>query len=238
MGEMGENCPLRFKFSDHLYRCVNVEMSEMGRVAEGINYQEIQAAEQCPGRFRNGAAVSKIGRGIDTVACCITAAVDQGDWRDCFAEQLKGVADDVRFQQRGITVVLHALEDIGKVAGYNFECSFCAVARDDTLVDKMEAAQIVDAVNVVGMGMGKQHGIDVGVSFPGWPGFLRSVEVSTRIYLPAVSIRMEARVLLSRVSRRCKHGRCSRPSARRSKCRCREWLSSWGVPRGRIRQTK
>jgi hypothetical protein len=76
------------------------------------------------------------------------------------------VVDFVRLQQRSVTIKFHPFENIRKIMSNQIKGLFAGVTGNNFFMNEMKAAQIVDAVDMVGMGMGKEHGIDAGNFVP------------------------------------------------------------------------
>lgn len=80
-------------------------------------------------------------------------------------EQLEGAVHIVVLEDRCVAGAFVLPENIGKAGLEGLEGSRGGEAGDDLPVDEVKSAQIVDAVDMVGVGMGEQDRVDVGYPF-------------------------------------------------------------------------
>ena len=70
------------------------------------------------------------------------------------------------FQKLRIARFLIPGEDIGELPGKHIHCPLFGKTGDDPLVDEVKPPQVVYAVDMVGMGVGKENAVDMGNFLP------------------------------------------------------------------------
>jgi hypothetical protein len=86
--------------------------------------------------------------------------MQQWYWNDSLPEQLKGSANLVCSQERWVTGTVMFVKNITETTLQCFKRCRCGKAGDNLFVEKMKPAQVINAVDVVSVGVGKKNGIN------------------------------------------------------------------------------
>src|SRR5579871_1124083 len=163
--EVGEQSLLRLQFGDHIERLVESEVSGVRIVAHGVQNQQVQIVELGHRVGRDEIDVGNIG-GAATGSGIMEAkglhrelAVHNGERSHSQPAQLKLRLQLMQRDARLAAASLCLDEDITIDAANIVEVLRRAIDRDFAVGQVVEAAQVVHAQNMVGMGMGNQHGV-------------------------------------------------------------------------------
>jgi len=117
------------------------------------------------------------------------------------SEQFKGTVNADRLQERWMRILHTTFKYVAKSAQQLFQYRRAGVSGHYGTMAKMKTAQIVDTVDMVGMGMGKQHGIDLGYSLT--QHLLPQIGASVNQDIPAARLDQQRgpRTLITRVCR-------------------------------------
>lgn len=136
------------------------------RVTQSVNNQNVQALQEGEGGGGKTAAVGEIGKIADTKTGGRMTAMHERYRDDFQSEQVEGTFDGVRFEQLVVTVGRVTGKDVRELFINLGECALRCEAGDNGFVQEVKAAEIVDAMDMIRMGMGKENGIDFRDTFP------------------------------------------------------------------------
>ncbi len=130
-------------------------------ITQRVQEQHIQAAEQGQGFFRDVAVVSQVGRFAETETVAGPASVKHGHGLEAQSGDLdrravEGVGPDARPRGLGLA----SMKDVGENAPDDSQRFLGGIDRDRLGLQKVERAQIVEAQDVVGVAVSKQHRVD------------------------------------------------------------------------------
>lgn len=161
MGKVCKNRPLGVQFFDDFLCAFDIEVGVVGCIAQRINDEKIQASEHSHGWLGNVTDIGKVSQAADTVPGGIDMAMDEGNRHDVEAEQLKFSGNYVGVKEWSISFTFQSLKNIGKTGGDYSIGLFIGKTRDEPFMDKVEAAQIINAMDVIGMGVCEQYRVYV-----------------------------------------------------------------------------
>ena len=163
VGEVGQECLARAQTGHDQASLPQAEVGVVRTGPEAVDDERIQPAEQLDGRLGDVAAVGEIGELADTVAENLGRSVEDGNRDDLDALDVKGTGDGAETEPGHVQVTLgklKILEHVGPAGADGGKRLLVPVERDDHAVLLAEGAEVVDAVQVVGMVVGEKHGID------------------------------------------------------------------------------
>jgi hypothetical protein len=91
------------------------------------------------------------------------------------------------FQELMVAVERPFVEDVGKLAVYFGEGLSVCITGDDLLFEEVKSPEIVDPMNVVGMGMGKEDGVDPRDTLP----YCLGTEVGRCVYEYVLAVMLD-----------------------------------------------
>ena len=131
-------------------------------VAQGIEEEHVEAAEHGEGGFRDIAMVRQVGRAAEAKAVDHLAAVQDGHGLKLHAEEIEGgTVHDAGFQLGDVRFFPAAVEDVLEAAldgGHGFGRG---EDGDLSLLPVVEGAHVVEAHQMVGVGVREEHRIQV-----------------------------------------------------------------------------
>src|SRR5215475_14457365 len=164
---VGDDRALRLEAVDPGQRVVDAEMAGMGGVTKAVDDPEIEIFEERPALAPDVAEVRRIGGIRDTKAERRYLAVleQEGGEFDRAALPFGGVAlaglDRMTRQDRRIVAALRGDEAVGEPRHDVLGGRLVEIDGNSTALMQHHRPQIVDAMGLVGVLMGKIHGVDV-----------------------------------------------------------------------------
>ena len=161
--DMSKNRPFRFELCDGRQGLIQTKVGGMRFKTQSIQDEDVQPGQRFFGFIRQTAAISNISRVVDLVSQYRHVAMDDVDGSYLHAAQGKGLTvqcDHVEFRHP-TAHWLFPVEDIAEVFLNDGQGQIVAIAGDDGLVEKVEAAQFVDAVYMIGVMVRVQHSVDL-----------------------------------------------------------------------------
>src|SRR3954447_785984 len=159
---VGEIAPRRPDAVDPAQGHLEVGVARVRAVAERVDDPDVEALEAVQRLVREAVGVGRVGEAADAEAPALAAAVllAEGDDLD--------VADPERALDRGgvdlgapeAGLAGTALEGVGEARGNALEDRRVREGRDRRHDDVVDLAQVVDAVDVVGVGVGVEERVD------------------------------------------------------------------------------
>ncbi len=160
VGQMGQEGSARGEQVDDLQGSGDVKVPGMGGIAERVDNQSMDSLEERERGVRDGAAVGEICQVVYPVAGGADGSMKERHRSDSAAEEVEGEVDDPRIQERRVAGAFQPLENIGKGPAELMDGLGCSVAGDKPFVDIVKAAEVIYAVDVVGMGMSEEDRVD------------------------------------------------------------------------------
>ena len=166
MGQVGQYDPARPHFLRDLNGPGDVVVKGMGRPAQAVYHHGMHPLQQQQRVGRNTAAVRQIGKWPYPVATGSATAMFKGYRRNAQPEQLKGAVNHHRLHQRWMRRPFITDKNIAKTRLQPIYGRLAAITGDHRTMEKVEAAQVVNTIDMIGVGMGKQHAIDLLYAMP------------------------------------------------------------------------
>src|SRR5258707_12259376 len=132
----------------------------MRDVAQCVDDQIVQAFEERGRRVRQGTEIGEIGGAAKAKAEHFEVAVQQGDGNNLRAHQLKWAIDDVEVHARDGALRGSVIEDVREGAAKHAKRFFRAVHGQGGFLADVEGANVVEAEDVFGVGVGEQNGVE------------------------------------------------------------------------------
>jgi len=140
------------------------EMQRMRARQQGVQHQDLESCELGPGRVGDLLRVGKVGHRSDAVSQHGAVAVGQ---RERAHPQAGDLGLRIRVEGMGAELGLTrprlgrgGVEDVPEASPQFRQRGRRAVHREAAPLPHREGAQVVDAVDVVGMRVGEEHGIE------------------------------------------------------------------------------
>jgi hypothetical protein len=173
----------------------------VGFVAEGVEEEDVEIAEFVHGVFGDLVVIGEVGDLADAVAEDDEEPVVEGDGSDLLAEEFEGFAvEDVNGEAGDGVFPVAIGEDVFEDAADDDEGGLGGVNGDGAALAVVEGAEVVEAEDVVGVGVGIRGRRRDRVFRRGRDWVRKSGEVSMTTFLPAKLSQTEARRRLSRGS--------------------------------------
>ncbi len=133
----------------------------MGLVAEGVEEEDVEIVEHGEGGLGNLAVIGEVGEAADAVAVDVLAAVEERDGLDVESEEFEGAAVVVvGFDFGDVGGAGDGIEHIRKDAAEGVEGVGGSVDGDAGALEDVEGADVVEAEDVIGVGVGEEDGVD------------------------------------------------------------------------------
>ncbi len=142
-------------------RILDGGMGRMRLVAQAIEKQDIkvlQAGERC---FGDVTEIGEIGGAAEAVSEDFSFPVNHWNWLEGAAEQLENSMDRLEFEPGEASEFVVGVEDIAEHVADELGGIGASVERNFTVAVIAEWAKVVDAEDVVGVGMGIEDRIDL-----------------------------------------------------------------------------
>jgi hypothetical protein len=160
MTQVGQQGPTGGQTGRNFNRLRNIEVSRMGSKSQTVDHQNLKIPQTSLRCLRNGAAVGQVSEGTDPKSQGAAAAVMQGKRFHRQAEQLKRAADLSGVQLWPISLLGLFTENITEIFPEGSNRLSGTVNGNRLTRDEVERSQIVDAVDMVGMGVGIENRVD------------------------------------------------------------------------------
>src|SRR5579863_9358891 len=132
----------------------------MGPVAQGIQNQRLHSTYQLIAGVRDTVAIGEISESSDAVSHHFECAMPQRHWLKLEPEESERAVDFDQIEL-GLTAAQLALfEHIGKGAAQRLESLRRPITGDGRLLPEVEDPHVIEAEDVVGVGMSEDHSID------------------------------------------------------------------------------
>src|SRR6266852_1109371 len=159
---MGEKCALWFHLFHDLQRLLDSRMRGVRLVTQRVQKQDIEVSQLLQRFRRDLAVVGQVGGRSETETKNRSIAVDHRQRLEARSEQFDGAGDRMKFDLRQSSKFVFGLKDVTE----HFAQEFARLRRGikwqpARYVLIRERAQVVDSENVVGMGVGVEHGIEL-----------------------------------------------------------------------------
>ena len=161
VGEVGLGDLKAFGFGDGLFEA---EVGVVWCPAQAVDDHGVEALEERVGAFGDGAAVGQVGDIADAVAHGVAMAVDERNGLDVEGTDADEVLA-VEFPQldawdEPAVFEVVVVEDVVEVVADEIGVVLAGVERECLAAEAGEAAEIIDAMEVIGVGVGEKDGID------------------------------------------------------------------------------
>src|SRR5512133_1648198 len=160
MTEMGQDRPARPEAPGRSDRLGYGKMGIMGMKTEGVDDQRLDPGQRLSRRLRYAVAISQIGEIADPVPERLAATVEQRQWDDREVLYVKTCTNLHPLQLGTKTAVVIRLEDVTEVPINARQGGRRSIDRDRFVGPQIEDAQLIDAVHIVGVGMGVKDRVD------------------------------------------------------------------------------
>jgi hypothetical protein len=130
----------------------------MGKVAEGVEDEIVKVFEKGNGGFRKAAEIGEIRGAAEAEAEDIQFAVKKRHGNDGNAEKLERAFDFVEDDTRDGAQRGPGVEDVREGAADNAESFFGTIDGNSRALADIERANVVEALDVIGVAMGEQNG--------------------------------------------------------------------------------
>jgi hypothetical protein len=129
-------------------------------IAKRVKDKLFQALKQVQGRVGDGAKVGEVGGASEAIAQDLEVAVEERNRRDGDAEEFEWLAEFVKLNGRNGALFRQAIEDVSKGASKDLEGGCVGIDGQNCILAQVIGSNIVEAHDVVGMSVGKKHGIE------------------------------------------------------------------------------
>src|ERR1051326_3825495 len=130
-------------------------------VAERVEEKNVEVLQQSLRRRGNLAEVCQVGGAADTESADLRIAVHHGDWHKLCSEQLQRSLELVQFDLGQSTEFVIAGKDVLEHATYYYCRRRLCIERNLSMGSEGQRAQIAEAEDVVGMGVGIPHSLQM-----------------------------------------------------------------------------
>jgi len=130
----------------------------MGNIAESVEDEVVEVLEKGSGGFGKAAEIGEIRGAAEAEAEHVHFAVEQRDGNDGDAKKLEGAFDFVEDDAGEGAEGGPGVEDVGEGAADHTEGLLGAVDRHGGALANVEGANVVEALDVIGVAVGEQNG--------------------------------------------------------------------------------
>ncbi len=161
VAEVGEIRRFGFEAFDDGEGLVDGGVGGVGFVTEGVEEEDVEVAELVHGFFGDLVVIGEVGDLADAITEYDHGAVIEGDGGDLLAEEFEGFAVEDVGGEAGDGIFFAGVgEDVFEDAADDGEGGFGAVYGDEAALAKVEGADVVEAEDVVGGGVGEEDGVE------------------------------------------------------------------------------
>lgn len=148
------------EFADESEGLVDGRMHGMRSVTKRVEDEMVEIAQKSFGGFRYGAEIREVGDGADAEAVHGERAVLGGNGNDACAEKFKGAIQWMKLNLRKRAFRGLRLKNVREGAAENREGFFRGINRDGGFLLLIERTNVVEAKNVVGVGVSVENGVE------------------------------------------------------------------------------
>jgi len=160
VADVGEPGVFRLELSDERERLLDIRVHRMRRVTQRVENEVVESAQKRLRSFRDRAEIGEVCSVSKPESEDISWTVHRRDWNDLQIKKLERAINRVQGDAGKRADGLPTVEDIGEGLLQHFQCRVRSVDRNGSFLFQIVGADIVEAENMVGVGVSVENCVE------------------------------------------------------------------------------